>query len=134
MFDGKKQCSRESERVSSAKMAAKAAHCPLARTTEARALLSQMMYTVHVKSVTATEARRYWSRLLDEVMEGEVVLIERKGARLLLKRAEQGEPFSAIPDYRELLRVPNVDEADQWGWEWDGSPEGLRPRRTEPEP
>jgi dihydrofolate synthase/folylpolyglutamate synthase len=24
----------------------------------------------------------------------------------------------------------NVDEADQWGWEWDGSPEGLKPRQA----
>src|SRR5262245_9674949 len=38
-----------------------------------------------------------------------------------------------IPDYRGLIRVPDADKADAWGWEWDGSSEGLRPRRTEPE-
>ena len=92
------------------------------------------MYTVHMKRVTATEARKNWFRLLDEVTEGEVVLIEREGARLLLKRAEQGEPSSTIPNYQGLIRVPDADAADRWGWEWDGSAEGLRPRRTEPEP
>jgi antitoxin (DNA-binding transcriptional repressor) of toxin-antitoxin stability system len=91
------------------------------------------MYTVHMKRVTATEARKNWFRLLDEVAEGEVVLIEREGARLLLKLAEQAEPSAKIPDYRSLIRVPDADEADQWGWEWDGSSEGLRPRQTEPE-
>ena len=95
---------------------------------------SLMVYTVHVKSVTATEARKNWFRLLDEVAEGEVVLIEREGARLLLKRAEQGEPSAKIPDYRGLICVPDLDEADQWGWEWDGSPEGLQPRRTGSKP
>jgi antitoxin (DNA-binding transcriptional repressor) of toxin-antitoxin stability system len=93
-----------------------------------------MVYTVHMKRVTATEARKNWFRLLDEVAEGEVVLIEREGARLVLQLAEQGEPLAKAPDYRGLIRVPDADEADQWGWEWDGSPEGLRPRRTGPEP
>jgi hypothetical protein len=84
--------------------------------------------------VTATEARKNWFRLLDEVAGGEVVLIEREGAQVLLKRAEQGEPSAQIPDYKGLIRVPDVEEADQWGWEWDGSSEGLRPRRTGSEP
>lgn len=93
-----------------------------------------MMYTVHMKRVTATEARKNWFRLLDEVVEGEVVLIERDGARLRLALVEAAEPSEAIPDYRELIHVPDSDSADQWGWEWDGSPEGLRLRRSEPEP
>jgi antitoxin (DNA-binding transcriptional repressor) of toxin-antitoxin stability system len=87
-----------------------------------------------MKRVTATEARKNWFRLLDEVAEGEVVLIEREGSRLVLKLDEQREPSAKIPDYRGLIRVPHADEADQWGWEWDGSPEGLRPRPAEPEP
>lgn len=91
------------------------------------------MYTVHMKRVTATEARKNWFRLLDEVVEGEVVLIERDGARLVLKLVDQGETAERIPDYRALIRVKDVDEADQWGWEWDGSSEGLQPRRTEPQ-
>jgi hypothetical protein len=115
-------------------MEGKGGGCPVERPTEARVLPSLMMYPVHVKSVTATEARKSWFRLLDEVAAGEVVLIERKGVRLLLKRAEQGEPSAKIPDYRGLIRVSDANEADQWGWEWDGSPEGLQPRRTGPEP
>ena len=91
------------------------------------------MYTVHVKRVTATEARKNWFRLLDEVAGGEVVLIERDGARLVLQLAEQEEARTKTPDYRGLIRVPQAEEADQWGWEWDGSPEGLRPRRTGPD-
>jgi antitoxin (DNA-binding transcriptional repressor) of toxin-antitoxin stability system len=84
-----------------------------------------------MKRITATEARKNWFRLLDEVVEGEVVLIERNGARLVLKLAEQEMP--TVPDYEGLIRVPAVAELDQWGWEWDGSAEGLRSRRTEPE-
>jgi hypothetical protein len=87
-----------------------------------------------MKRMTATEARKNWFRLLDEVVEGEVVLIEREGARVMLKLVEQGESRAEIPDYRGLIEVPDPDELDQWGWEWDGSPEGLRPRRTETEP
>jgi hypothetical protein len=92
-----------------------------------------LAYNVHVKRVTATEARKNWFRLLDEVADGEVVLIEREGSRLLLQRAEKEASSAKVPDYRGLIRVPEPDEADQWGWEWDGSPEGLRPRRTGPE-
>jgi antitoxin (DNA-binding transcriptional repressor) of toxin-antitoxin stability system len=86
-----------------------------------------------MKRVTATEARKNWFRLLDEVAEGEVVLIERGGARLRLSLAEPADPSEKIPDYRGLVHVPDVDSADQWGWEWDGSPEGLRPRQADPE-
>jgi len=39
-----------------------------------------------------------------------------------------------LPDYRGLIRVPKADEIAEWGWEWDGSPEGLRPRRAQTEP
>jgi antitoxin (DNA-binding transcriptional repressor) of toxin-antitoxin stability system len=92
-----------------------------------------VVYTVHVKRVTATEARKNWFRLLDEVVEGEVVLIERDGARLVLKLVDQGEAAERVPDYRALIRIKDVDEADEWGWEWDGSSEGLHPRRTEPQ-
>lgn len=92
------------------------------------------MYTVHVKRVTATEARKNWFRLLDEVADGEVVLIERDGARLVLSLAEQAEPSAKIPDYHGLIRVPDANTADQWGWEWGDSPEGLRPRQSEPGP
>src|SRR5262245_56364720 len=113
-------------------MAEKRAGCPLERSLSTRA--PQSPDGVHCTREERNEARKSWFRLLDEVAGGEVVLIEREGARLLLKRAEQGEPSAEIPDYRELIRVPDADEADEWGWDWDGSAEGLRPRRTEPEP
>lgn len=87
-----------------------------------------------MKRMTATEARKNWFRLLDEVVEGEVILIEREGARVMLKLVEPGETRARVPDYRGLISVPNAEEADQWGWEWDGSPEGLQPRRTGSEP
>jgi hypothetical protein len=85
-----------------------------------------------MKRMTATEVRKNWFRLLDEVVEGEVVLIERDGARLVLRMADEGE--ASIPDYRGLIRVPDAEEADRWGWEWDGSPEGLKPRWTGRQP
>lgn len=81
-----------------------------------------------MKRITPTEARKNWFRLLDEVVEGEVVLIERDGAKLILKLEEPVAPLAKAPDYNGLIRVPDVDEADQWSWEWEGSPEGIRPR------
>ena len=78
------------------------------------------MYAVHMKRVTATEARKNWFRLLDEVAEGEVVLIEKDGVLLRLVLAEPAEPSAEIPDYRELIRVLDADPADQWGWTLDG--------------
>jgi len=92
-----------------------------------------IMYTVHMKRMTATDARKNWFRLLDEVVEGEVVLIERDGARLVLQLAEQGKPIAKVPVYQGLIQVTDTDEVDQWGWEWDGSSEGLQPRQTGPE-
>jgi hypothetical protein len=38
-----------------------------------------------MKRVTATEARKQWFRLLDEVAAGEVVVLERKGRQLVLR-------------------------------------------------
>lgn len=86
-----------------------------------------------MKRMTATEVRKQWFRLLDEVAEGEVILIERDGARLVLQMEDPREA-SKIPEYRGLIRVSNPDEADRWGWEWDGSPEGLTPRPAGSEP
>ena len=73
-----------------------------------------------MKRITATEARRNWFRLLDEVAAGEVVVIERKGRRIVLRREEvgraRGDP--SVVDYRRLLEVPDIERADAWGWEW----------------
>ncbi len=82
-----------------------------------------------MKRLTASEARKRWFRLLDEVVAGEVVVVERKGQRVLLRR-EDSESLTAgrrLPNYRKLLRVPDADEADQWTWEWRGPKQGLTP-------
>ncbi len=84
------------------------------------------LYTVHMKRVTATEARKNWFRLLDEVANGEVVVVERKGRRLVLQCEERNrdDVTAGVPDYRRFLQVPDADEADRWGWDWAGD-EGL---------
>lgn len=87
------------------------------------------MYIVHMIRVTASEARRNWFRLLDEVAAGKVVVIERKGRRIVLRR----EPTSRtrperVPDYTRLLRVPDAAHADTWTWDWSGEEFELRLR------
>ncbi|MHC4974669.1 MAG: type II toxin-antitoxin system Phd/YefM family antitoxin [Planctomycetota bacterium] len=80
-----------------------------------------------MKRVTATEARQNWFGLLDAVAAGEVVVIERHGRRIVLRREELGESAAAeVPDYSKILRVRDLDRADQWGWEWTA--DGLMPR------
>lgn len=82
------------------------------------------MYIVHMKRVTASEARKNWFRLLDEVAQGAVVCIERGGRRIVLRREDAAEDVAEVPDYSAFLRVPGVNEADQWRWAWsdaDGS-------------
>lgn len=85
------------------------------------------MYNVHMKRVTASQARRNWFRLLDEVAAGEAVVIERKGVRVVLRRQEE-QP--AVPDYTGLLSVPEVERADEWRWRW-GEEGELRPADDE---
>ncbi|MGH7475487.1 MAG: type II toxin-antitoxin system Phd/YefM family antitoxin [Longimicrobiales bacterium] len=68
-----------------------------------------------MKRVTASEARRHWFRLLDEVAAGAVVLIERHGRRLVLRREPRGEGEEA-PDYGRLIQVAEPERADRWGW------------------
>ena len=82
------------------------------------------MYPVPMKVVTATEARKNWFRLLDEVSGGEVVLIERAGVRLRHSLAEPADLSARLPDYRGLIHVPDADSVDQWGWEWNASSDG----------
>src|SRR5690606_37207876 len=75
----------------------------------------------NMKRVTASEARRDWFRLLDEVAAGEVVVVERKGRRIVIQRetkARAADP--SVPDYRAVLSVPAAELADTWTWEWDG--------------
>jgi hypothetical protein len=75
-----------------------------------------------MKRITASDARKNWFRVLDEVVAGEVFVVERKGRRVILRceeleRASQEDP---TPDYSALLRAADVDSADRWGWAWAG--------------
>ena len=85
------------------------------------------MYIVHMKRVTASEARKNWFRLLDEVAQGSEVCIERGGRRIVLRREPEEGEATSLPDYSALLRVPRVDEADEWGWTWSGEDGSLEP-------
>ncbi|MFH1763417.1 MAG: hypothetical protein ABIF09_04405 [Gemmatimonadota bacterium] len=80
-----------------------------------------------MKRVTASEARKNWFRLLDEVAQGAVVCIERGGRRIVLRREPDGSDAATLPDYAALLRVTRVDEADQWGWSWSEEDGDLEP-------
>jgi hypothetical protein len=84
-----------------------------------------------MKKVTASDARRQWFRLLDEAAQGEVIVVERKGRRLVLRREEVGKRRAAPAPagYRRLLRVPHVEQADRWSWTWTVAG-GLQPRRS----
>lgn len=72
-----------------------------------------------MKRVTASEARKNWFRLLDEVADGATVVIERAGRRILLRREEPGGE-AELPDYSELIRVPDAEGAAGWRWDWPG--------------
>jgi antitoxin (DNA-binding transcriptional repressor) of toxin-antitoxin stability system len=81
-----------------------------------------------MKRVTASEARKHWFRLLDEVAAGETVVIERKGRRIVIRREAARPGASRRPDYAALLQVRDPDQAEEWGWEWEGPEGGLKPR------
>jgi antitoxin (DNA-binding transcriptional repressor) of toxin-antitoxin stability system len=89
------------------------------------------MYVVRMKQVTASEARKHWFRLLDEAAAGEVIAIERKGRRIVLRR-EDGARVAATARpasrYRRVLNVRDVDQADRWSWQWRGPGRDLAPR------
>jgi antitoxin (DNA-binding transcriptional repressor) of toxin-antitoxin stability system len=78
-----------------------------------------------MKRVTASEARRRWFTLLDEVLEGEVVAILRNGRRIILRLDDEQREGRKPPNYSRLLRVREPDAADEWRWEWTDA--GLRP-------
>ena len=82
------------------------------------------LYNVHMKRVTASEARRNWFRLLDEVAAGAKVVIERAGRRIVLQR--EGDAASDVPDYRSIIRSQDVSRADEWGWDWGGEEGELK--------
>lgn len=78
------------------------------------------LYNVHMKRVTASEARRLWFRLLDQVLDGEVVVISRRGKRIVIRREEEAGSRVKLPDYSRILQVREPDAADTWGWDWPG--------------
>jgi hypothetical protein len=84
-----------------------------------------------MKQVTASEARKNWFRLLDEALDGEVIAVQRKGQRVVLRRENvaKSRKTKAAGQYKGLLRVPDGDKADQWSWDWRGSEHGLVLRR-----
>jgi len=71
-----------------------------------------------MKTVSATDARKDWFRLLDEVATGEVIVIERNGRQIELRRREQVSALAEPPDYSDVLHVPDLDHADRWSWQW----------------
>lgn len=79
-----------------------------------------------MKRMTASEARRNWFRILDEVAEGATVVIERGERRIVLRREEPEVPRE-LPDYTSLIRVPDPEEAPSWGWDWPGEEGELVP-------
>jgi antitoxin (DNA-binding transcriptional repressor) of toxin-antitoxin stability system len=76
-----------------------------------------------MKRITASQARKQWFQLLDEVVEGETVVIERKGRQVIISTKAETTPSEGHPDYSSLLQVP--DDLNEWRWEWDPD-EGLR--------
>ena len=89
------------------------------------------LYIVHMKRVTASEARKQWFRLLDEIVAGEVVIVERKGRQVEMscKESMTATGKERTPDYRSVLHAPDADRADEWGWEWQGPPGSMTPLR-----
>jgi antitoxin (DNA-binding transcriptional repressor) of toxin-antitoxin stability system len=82
-----------------------------------------------MKRITASEARRTWFRLLDEVAGGATVAIERHGTRVILTR--ETEPSLELPDYSGILRAPSADRADRWGWRWEGEGAEIVPEELD---
>ncbi len=86
------------------------------------------MYIVRMKRMTASDTRKNWFRVLDEVLAGETIVVERAGRRVLLK-ADDTPPsgqVAAARDYSSVLRG-NVDEADSWSWDWPGPESDIEP-------
>jgi antitoxin (DNA-binding transcriptional repressor) of toxin-antitoxin stability system len=83
------------------------------------------MYIVHMKRVNASEVRRNWFQILDEVARGEKVVIERRGRRIVVvcEDLEEVNSKKKAPDYNALLQVTDADQADEWSWNW--SEDGL---------
>jgi antitoxin (DNA-binding transcriptional repressor) of toxin-antitoxin stability system len=80
-----------------------------------------------MKRVTASDARKNWFRLLDEVAAGAVVTIERGGRTIVLQRAPAQEERGDVPDYSSLVHAPDLENADHWSWDWREPGAALEP-------
>jgi len=78
--------------------------------------VGRRLYIVHMKSVTASEARKNWFRLLDEVANGETIAVRRNDKRIILSLEKRRK--KAIPNYKGLIAGDDLDNADKWGWDW----------------
>jgi len=65
-----------------------------------------MLYVVHMKHVTASEARKNWFKLLDEASTGETIAINRNGKHLVL-RLQTGKKREKLPEHHPLI-VPQL--------------------------
>ena len=74
-----------------------------------------------MKRVTASQARKNWFRILDEVVAGETIAIDRGGRRVLLQLDDTDVDTARdiSNDYSDVLTVTDVDQADTWSLEWD---------------
>ena len=82
---------------------------------------------------TATEARKNWFQLLDEVVAGEEVMVERRGHQLVLTRRDASSSETQdIPSYDDLIKASDevLDGLDRQGWEWVGPGQPLEFRNT----
>jgi prevent-host-death family protein len=77
-----------------------------------------------MKSVTASEARKNWFRILDEVANGEIVVVRRNEKRIILSLEKRKK--KAIPNYKGLIGGNDLDNADKWSWDWTPA-KGLIP-------
>lgn len=83
-----------------------------------------------MKQIKASEARKHWFQLLDEALRGEVIAVERKGQRVVLRREDSAvfNHAASAPSYKKLLKVPEAEKADQWSWDWQPE-QGLALRK-----
>ena len=78
-----------------------------------------------MRSISATEARKNFFRLLDTAVKGEPVVITRHGVALELVRSlpkKKGSRKSASLNYKQAIIGP-LASADKWGWEWSSEQE-----------
>lgn len=80
-----------------------------------------------MRRVTASDARKNWFRILDDVAAGDVVVVERGDRRILIQREETTVTDEPVPDYTGLLSAPESGRAERWGWEWSQSGGDLQP-------